>query len=55
MEVVFAPIQRFHPTSNRLKKEGNPQTNNLAELRVVLGALRLRWIEEGIQEDTHTL
>jgi len=49
--VVFAPVQWFYPISNRLEQDGNPQTNNRAELRAVLAALGLRsWIGEGFKK-----
>jgi len=46
--VVYAPVEWTHPISGRLEQDGNPQTNNRAELRAALAALGLRpWIEEG--------
>ena len=49
--VVFAPVQWFHPISNRLEQDGHPQTSNRAELRAVLAALGLRmWIGEGFKK-----
>jgi len=48
--VVFAPVQWFHPISDRLEQDGNKQTSNRAELRAVIGALGLRsWIGEGFK------
>ena len=46
--VVFAPVQWFHPISNRLEQDGYPQTKNCAEIHAILAALSLRmWTGEG--------